>query len=83
MKKTQSKAKLKLSAFQLHERARRKSAFIRALAVLLTKDQAKWSIKLSMGSEDAQRWVALRGMTPLVGYIPLTEAIKLLTEFLD
>lgn len=83
MKKTESQPKIKLSAMQLHARNRRKATFIRALTEFLTKDQAKWSIKLEMGSEDAQRWAKLRGLTPLAGYLPIAEAVTLMTEFLD
>lgn len=64
------------------ELAKRKAAFIHEIAEFLTKDQAKWSIKLAMGSEDAVRWSRLRSLTPLMGYPTLEEAEELLTRFL-
>lgn len=65
------------------ERASLKAAFIHAIAEFLTKDQAKWSIKLEMGSEDAKRWAAIRSTTPLMGYPPFEEAEQVLTKFLS
>lgn len=60
----------------------RKQEFIKRLAEYLAKDQAKWSIKLEMGDENAKTWAALRSWTPLMGYPTIEEAEKLLTEFL-
>ncbi len=60
----------------------RKAAFVRALAVLLVGDQAMQSMKLEMGDVGAQKWAALRGTTPLMGYPTVEEAEKQLAEWL-
>lgn len=79
MKKIDGKKK---TATVTAARARQKAAFIYRLSEYLTKDQAKWSIKLEMGSEDAKTWAAMRNLTPLFGYPTHQEAVELLTQFL-
>lgn len=64
------------------ELAKRKARFIHEIAEFLTKDQAKWSIKLELDDAVAKRWATLRAASPLMGYPTLEEAEELLTRFL-
>ncbi len=59
-----------------------KKKFIKKLAEYLVKDQAKKSIQLEMGSQDAKLWAELRSLTPIVGYPTVEEAEYVLTWFL-
>lgn len=59
-----------------------KEEFIKQLAIYLVGDQAKKSILLQMGNEEALQWAKLRSMTPLFGYPTVEEAEAELTEFL-
>lgn len=61
----------------------RKPAFVRELAKYLVGDQAKMSVRLAMGNEDAQRWAALRASTPLFGYPTVEEATEQLAAWLN
>jgi hypothetical protein len=60
-----------------------KTEFIRKLAEYLVEDQAGKSILLQAGNKGAKAWAALRGATPLHGYLTVEEAVATLTEFLS
>jgi hypothetical protein len=62
--------------------AERRAIFIKKLARYLVGDQARKSIELQMGKQDAKEWADIRGATPLFGYPTVEEAEKKLTEFL-
>lgn len=60
-----------------------KKRFIRAIAEWLAgPNQARMSILLQMGREDAVAWAKIRGETPLFGYPTVEEAEEKLTRFL-
>jgi hypothetical protein len=59
-----------------------KKRFIDALAEFLVSDQAKRSIMIEMGNEDALKWARLRNATPLAGWPTVDQAKETLSEFL-
>ena len=68
----------------MSDRIERKAAFIHKLADWLGgENQARMSIMLQMGRQEAKVWADIRGATPLFGYPSVEEAEKLLTEFLE
>lgn len=56
--------------------------FSSVLAKYLVEDQARMSIKLGMGSPEAQAWAEIRNATPLFGYPTVEEAEKTLLAWL-
>lgn len=81
-KETVDLAKTKTDRNNEKVRSARKDAFIKALANYLARDQAKRSIQLEMGSQDAREWAHMRSLTPLAGYPTVEETEKVLKEFL-
>jgi hypothetical protein len=65
-----------------HDRLRRKSEFIDALAKFLVENQAMKSIRLQMLEPLALEWAELRNKSPLHGYPTVEEAKQDLREFL-
>jgi hypothetical protein len=65
-----------------HDRLRRKSEFVDALAEFLVSNQATKSIKLQMQDPLAIEWAKLRSKSTLHGYPTLEEAKASLREFL-
>ncbi len=59
-----------------------KQKFIEELAKYMVENQARKSILLETGDEQAKEWSKLRNLTPIFGWVSVDEAKQVLMDFL-